>query len=105
MTTTKSGTLSDLIENASNEYGTLANITFYCVYDRKSHYSSWKWNYDWQQHSVLPKCLIGCRDDPPPSNPPNVTRTWVYEKHWESKTDRQKPSYKCGEGKITYIPN
>ena len=61
--------------------------------------STWKWKYDWQEHGVLPKCLIGCRDDPPPDNPPNVTLTWRFEKHWESKTDLQKPVYKCSEGK------
>ena len=43
--------------------------------------------------------MIGCIDDPPSSNPPNVTRIWKYQKHWESKTDRQKPIYECGEGK------
>ena len=99
LTTTKSGTLSDLNEELSNNYGSLPNITFYCDYDRELQVSTWKWIYDGQKHRVLPKCEIGCIEDPPPGGPPNITRTWVYEKHWESKFDRQNPIYECGEGK------
>ena len=106
LTTARSGTLTDLIEDESNNYGSLPNITFYCNYDRDKHISSWIWIYNGQKHPGyrMPKCQIGCRDKPPPEKPPNVTRTWVYEKHWESKLDRQIPLYKCGEGLSFNLP-
>ena len=106
LTTARSGTLTDLIEDESNNYGSLPNITFYCNYDREKHISSWIWIYNGQKHPGyrMPKCQIGCRDKPPPEKPPNVTRTWVYEKHWESKLDRQIPLYKCGEGLSFNLP-
>ena len=101
-TGTGSGDLLDFHEKASNSYGSLPNITFVCQFDRKTKNSGWKWRnvYNYKQYSALPTCAVGCRDDPPPDNPPTVTRVWKYVTHWETKVDDELPRYRCGKGKI-----
>ena len=89
--------LRNFEEADSNDHGSLPNITYHCVYDENKKSSSWWWYYNGDDQSRLPKCLIHCKDAPPPNNPPNVTRTWRYEEHWEGS----KPQYKCDEGNIT----
>lgn len=100
-----SGSLSDLNEVISNDYGSLPNITFVCDYDRKNKHSSWQWMYDNRKYSVLPKCSVGCRVQPPRAIPPNVTRVWKNLNYWDHSLDSKRlldsdiPTYKCGPGK------
>ena len=104
---TGSGNLIDFREKASNNYGSLPNITFVCQYDWKTKHSSWKWRnvYNYKQYSVLPTCAVSCRDDPPPENPPTLTRVWKDVTHWESKDGEEIPIYICGKGTTLQFKN
>ena len=106
-----SGQLSDLNEVLSNDYGSLPNITFLCNYDRQNKHSSWQWMYDNRKYSVLPKCSVGCREQPPRAIPPNVTRVWKNLNYWDHSLDSKRllnsdiPTYKCGTGKYECRPD
>ena len=106
-----SGQLSDLNEVLSNDYGSLPNITFLCNYDRQNKHSSWQWMYDNRKYSVLPKCSVGCRKQPPRAIPPNVTRVWKNLNYWDHSLDSKRllnsdiPTYKCGAGRYECWPD
>ena len=59
--------------------------------------------YNYKQYSVLPTCAVSCIHDPPPENPPTLTRVWKDVTHWESEVGDEIPIYSCGKGTILQL--